>query len=99
MIGTPDLIDVAETYIKQLDLRQRQVALSVKILDVEISDGLNLENNWAFRQGNKFIVNASGQLLSSINDINPPGATGFPSAPTVNPSNQYPDKVFINQLK
>ena len=48
---------------------------------------------------NKFIVNASGQLLSSINDINPPGATGFPSAPTANPSNQYPDKVFINQLK
>ena len=99
LIGTPDLIDVAETYIKQLDLRQRQVALSVKILDVEISDGLNLENNWAFRQGNKFIVNASGQLLSSINDINPPGASGFPSAPTANPSNQYPDKVFINQLK
>ena len=99
LVGTPDLIDVAETYIKQLDLRQRQVALSVKILDVEISDGLNLENNWAFRQGNKFIVNASGQLLSSINDINPPGASGFPSAPTANPSNQYPDKVFINQLK
>ena len=27
LIGTPDLIKVAETYIKQLDLRQRQVAL------------------------------------------------------------------------
>ena len=40
LIGEPNLIDVAETYIKQLDLRQRQVALSVKILDVEISDGL-----------------------------------------------------------
>ena len=39
LVGTPDLIKVAETYIKQLDLRQRQVALTVRLLDVEISDG------------------------------------------------------------
>ena len=72
LIGTPDLIDVAETYIKRLDLRQRQVALSVKILDVEISDGLDIDNSWAFRQNNKFIVNAGGQLLSTINNNFPP---------------------------
>ena len=34
LVGTPDLIKVAETYIKQLDLRQRQVALTVRLLDV-----------------------------------------------------------------
>ncbi len=99
LIGTPDLIEVAETYIKQLDLRQRQVALTVKILDVEISDGLNIDNSWAFRQGNKFIVNAGGQLLSTINNTSPPNALTFPSAPTVNNSNQYPNQVFINELK
>ena len=60
LVGTPDLIKVAETYIKQLDLRQRQVALTVRLLDVEISDGTTIDNSWAFRQNNKFIVNASG---------------------------------------
>ena len=98
LIGTPDLIDVAETYIKQLDLRQRQVALTVKILDVEISDGLNIDNSWAFRQNNKFIVNAGGQLLSTINNVTPPTVTTFGNAPVANNSNQYPSQTFINNL-
>ena len=99
LVGTPELVKVAENYIKQLDLRQRQVALTVKILDVEISDGTNLDNSWAFRQGNKFIVNASGQLLSTINDTQPPNALGFPSAPSANNSNEYGDEVFFGLLK
>ena len=99
LVGTPDLIEVAETYIKQLDLRQRQVALTVRLLDVEISDGTTLDNSWAFRQNNKFIVNASGQLLSTINNITPPTALNFPSAPSANNSNRFNDQEFINLLK
>ena len=99
LIGTPDLIKVAETYIKQLDLRQRQVALTVRLLDVEISDGTTIDNSWAFRQNNKFIVNASGQLLSTINNITPPTALNFPTAPSGNNSNQYNQQEFINLLK
>ena len=99
LVGTPDLIEVAETYIKQLDLRQRQVALTVRLLDVEISDGTTIDNSWAFRQNNKFIVNASGQLLSTINNITPPTALNFPSAPSANNSNQFNDQEFINLLK
>ena len=99
LVGTPDLIKVAETYIKQLDLRQRQVALTVRLLDVEISDGTKIDNSWAFRQDNKFIVNASGQLLSTINNTTPPTALNFPSAPSANNSNQYNNQEFINLLK
>ena len=99
LVGTPDLIKVAETYIKQLDLRQRQVALTVRLLDVEISDGTTIDNSWAFRQNNKFIVNASGQLLSTINNVVPPTALNFPSAPSQNNSAQYNNQEFINLLK
>ena len=98
-MGTPDLIKVAETYIKQLDLRQRQVALTVRLLDVEISDGTTIDNSWAFRQNNKFIVNASGQLLSTINNTTPPTALNFPSSPSANNSNQFNNQEFINLLK
>ena len=99
LVGTPDLIKVAETYIKQLDLRQRQVALTVRLLDVEISDGTTIDNSWAFRQNNKFIVNASGQLLSTINNVVPPTALNFPSAPSQNNSAQFNNQEFINLLK
>ena len=59
---------VAEEYLKKLDLRQRQVALSVKILDVQLDDGTSISNSWAMRQNNNFIVNDSGkQLLLLVN--------------------------------
>ncbi len=99
LVGTRELIKVAETYIKQLDLRQRQVALTVRLLDVEIDDGTTIDNSWAFRQNNKFIVNASGQLLSTINNTTPPAALTFPSAPATNNSNQFVNQQFINLLK
>jgi type IV pilus assembly protein PilQ len=38
LVGDPKLVAVAETYLKQLDLRQRQVALAVKILDVDLTN-------------------------------------------------------------
>tara|TARA_A100001388_G_scaffold243268_1_gene200491 strand:+ start:3706 stop:5901 length:2196 start_codon:yes stop_codon:yes gene_type:complete len=99
LIGTPDLIKVAETYIKQLDLRQRQVALTVRILDVMISDGTTLDNSWAFRQNNKFIVNASGKLMGSINSIVPPTESNFGSAAVNNNSSTFPQQTFIDLLK
>ena len=99
LIGTPDLIKVAETYIKQLDLRQRQVALTVRILDVMISDGTTIDNSWAFRQNNKFIVNASGKLMGSINSLTPPTESNFGSAAVNNNSGSFPNQTFIDLLK
>ena len=99
LIGTPDLIKVAETYIKQLDLRQRQVALTVRILDVMISDGTTIDNSWAFKQNNKFIVNASGKLLGSINSLTPPTESNFGSAAINNNSSSFRNQTFIDLLK
>jgi len=72
MIGSPDVITVAEGYLKQLDLRQRQVALTVRILDVQLEDGTALSNSWALRQNDNFIVNDNGKLLSAFGKYLPP---------------------------
>ena len=77
LIGSQQLIEVAEGYIKQLDLRQRQVALTVQILDINISDGNILNKSWAFKQNNAFIVNAGGKLLLSTTRLLPPGLGSF----------------------
>ena len=62
LIGDSKLIAIAEKYIKQLDLRQRQVALSVKILDVELlnNDSKNLDT--MIRSGSTFLINKNGSL-------------------------------------
>jgi type IV pilus assembly protein PilQ len=63
---------IAEGYLRQLDLRQRQVALSVKILDVTLDNDSSIENSFAFRYGNNFIVNDRGQLVGAFGGLLPP---------------------------
>ena len=96
LVGSPALVAVAETYLRQLDLRQRQVALSVKILDVSLDNDKNIDNSFAFRYGNNFIVNDSGQMLGAFGSLLPPNAGQFaalsvdPRATVpVNPGNAY----------
>ncbi len=66
LFGEPAVISIAEQYLRQLDLRQRQVALSVKILDVDLSNDSDIDNSFALRFGTNFIVNDGGQLLAAF---------------------------------
>ena len=77
LFGDPVSVSVAEHYLKQLDLRQRQVALSVRILDVNLDNISEVDNSFAFRWGNNFIVNDSGQLLGAFGSNLPPNANVF----------------------
>ena len=72
LVGSSELILIAEKYLKQLDLRQRQVALSVKILNVELSDSDSINNDAAFRTGSNFIVSESGKLVTAFGNFIPP---------------------------
>jgi type IV pilus assembly protein PilQ len=77
MVGDPAIVAVAEQYLRQLDLRQRQVALNVKLLDVSLQNDAAIDNSFAFRFGNNFIVNDSGALLGAFGRNLPPRADAF----------------------
>lgn len=77
LVGDPVIVSVAEQYLKQLDLRQRQVALSVRILDVNLDNVSEIDNSFAVRWGNNFIVNDSGQLLGAFGRNLPPASNDF----------------------
>ena len=66
LVGDSSLVAVAEGYLRQIDLRQRQVALSVKILDITLNNQTDINNSFALRYGNNFIVNDSGRLVGSF---------------------------------
>ncbi|MFM7269580.1 MAG: type II secretion system protein GspD [Cyanobium sp.] len=80
LVGSPAVVAVAEQYLKQLDVRQRQVALSVKILDVTLNNDTSIDNSFAFRFGNNFIVNDQGQMLANFGALKPPSSaeSGLP---------------------
>ena len=52
LIGPKDLIKTAEKYIKNLDIRHRQVALTIKIIDVSLTKTDIKNNVFELRKGN-----------------------------------------------
>jgi type IV pilus assembly protein PilQ len=104
LVGDPRVVAVAESYLRQLDLRQRQVALSVKILDVTLDNDQSIDNSFAFRYGNNFIVSERGQLVGAFGSLLPPLNGQFEaisqggSAP-VNPGSAYVRDNFYDFVK
>jgi type IV pilus assembly protein PilQ len=66
LYGESGLITVAEQFLRRLDLRQRQVALSVKILDVSLENSQFIDNSFSVRFGDTFLINDGGQLLAAF---------------------------------
>ena len=77
LVGDSQLVSVAENYLRQIDLRQRQVALSVKILDVTLNNDASLSNSFAFRSGSNFIVSDRGELVGAFGSLLPPQGDQF----------------------
>ena len=80
LIGSNELISTAERYIKKLDVRHRQVALSIKIIDVTLTK-TDLKNNaFELRSGDTYLYSREGLGLMTGNLFNPM-------------SNEYPSVV------
>ena len=81
LVGDSKLVVVAESYLKQIDLRSRQVALSVKILDVNLDNKNDIDNSFSMRFGNNLIVNDEGKLLAAFGRNMPAKTATFDNAP------------------
>ncbi|KZR73538.1 type II secretion system protein GspD [Prochlorococcus marinus] len=81
LVGDSQLVAVAESYLKQIDLRSRQVALSVKILDVNLNNNSEMDNSFSVRFGDNLIVNDNGELLAAFGSNIPANEETFSSAP------------------
>ncbi len=92
MVGDKKLVQLASTFLSSLDQRQLQVALTVQVLDLNLSNSNELENSFAFLSGESFIISETGKILSTF-------GKNIPSfgSPVSNPGLQWP-KEFANQL-
>ena len=74
LIGSKEQIKTAETYIKSLDVRHKQVALTVKIIDVSLTKSDIKENVFELVTGDTRIINNSGLGIATSNtEIGNPG--------------------------
>ncbi|HEY9827723.1 MAG TPA: AMIN domain-containing protein [Stenomitos sp.] len=51
LIGTPRKVAMATNILQQLDVRKRQTAVNVKIIDINLLKAKNIEGNLSFRNG------------------------------------------------
>ena len=61
LVGESRLIALAESYLKQIDLRRRQVALKVQLISVSFDSDKFLDSSFSSRMGSTFIVSDSGK--------------------------------------
>jgi type IV pilus assembly protein PilQ len=75
-VGDSQVIAVAEGYLKQIDLRKRQVAVKVQILNVDLTNDKTANSSFSARIGNKFIVSENGQAYMNFGKLKPGNSSG-----------------------
>ncbi len=98
MVGDNYLIDLAKGFLEKLDKRQKQVALSVKVLDVNLSDKNSSMKDFGTTLDDAFIIGAQGKIKSAFGTFLPT----FPDAGdsgSVNPGSTFPNKSFFGLLE
>jgi len=73
LIGPPRLIEIAIAQLTQLDIRRRQVAVNVKIVDVNLNKTDDLNTSFSFGVDNTYFSNDNGSANLNFN-----GPSSFP---------------------
>ena len=77
LIGDPQLIAVAQSYLRQIDLRKRQVAVKIQILSVSLTNDKTIDSSFSARIGEEaFFVSNSGTAHMNFGRSMPGGSDG-----------------------
>ena len=76
LIGDSALVALAENYLRQIDLRQRQVAVKVQILNIDLENNSTISSNFSAAFDNAFLVNEGGTAYMNFGAFKPGGKSG-----------------------
>ncbi|AFY41785.1 type IV pilus secretin family protein [Nostoc sp. PCC 7107] len=85
LIGPTKQIDIAISQLTQLDIRRRQVAVNVKIVDVNLLNTHNTNTSFSFGVGNNFFVNDGGAASLNFGGSRPATSAEASSSVTSTP--------------
>jgi type IV pilus assembly protein PilQ len=77
LVGPPNMVDIAASQLVQLDLRKRQVAVNVKIIDINLSAQDNFNSSFSFGINDNFFINDNGAATLNFGNLQPPSRTDF----------------------
>jgi type IV pilus assembly protein PilQ len=82
-VGDPRKVDMAVAFLTQLDLRRRQVAVNVKVIDINLLGDNNTNSSFSFGINNNFFVNDNGVASLNFGGINPPPVPPLDQGPGI----------------
>lgn len=87
LVGEPRQIEIATSLLQQLDARRRQVAVNVKIIDVNLAGTDAYNASFSFGINDTFVVSDGGAAAVNFGRVNPPSRDNVISGqfPTVAP--------------
>ncbi len=88
LIGEPRQVTVATSLLTQLDARRRQVAVNVKVVDVNLLNIQDFNSSFSFGFDDGFFLQDQGSAILNFGQVNPPSAAntlGGAFLPTVVP--------------
>ncbi|MCG6135308.1 MAG: AMIN domain-containing protein [Nostoc sp. LLA-1] len=99
LIGPPRQVEMAMTQLSQLDIRRRQVAVNVRIIDVNLLNTQDNNSSFSFGIGNNFFTNDGGAATLNFGGARPASGpevqnnlTGTP----VTPNPLQDGNIFFN---
>ncbi|MEG4391855.1 AMIN domain-containing protein [Microcoleus sp. BROC3] len=100
LVGDPRKVDIAVAFLTQLDLRRRQVAVNVKVIDINLLGDNRTSSSFSFGINNNFFVNDGGVASLNFGGSAPParqfGDTGGINARPIVPNPLGTPDVFYD---
>jgi len=103
LVGSPQKVEIAAAQLIQLDLRQRQVAVNVKVIDINLSSEEQFNSSFSFGVNDTFFINDSGAASLNFGSLQPPTQaqqnSSFPLARPVAPNPITEDPFYDTQRR
>ncbi|PLZ60391.1 general secretion pathway protein GspD, partial [Fischerella thermalis WC344] len=99
LIGPPRLVEIAMAQLTQLDVRRRQVAVNIKIIDVNLLNTKDVNTSFSFGIGNNFFTSDGGAASLNFGGSRPATSAEASSSVTSTPVITNPitgDGVFLD---
>jgi type IV pilus assembly protein PilQ len=90
LVGEPRKVEVATAFITQLDARRRQVAVNLKVIDVNLLNQDVMNSSFSFGIKDTFYTQDNGSAILNFGDTRPPTGAQINSnqfSPAVTPLN------------
>jgi type IV pilus assembly protein PilQ len=75
LVGAPREVQIATSFLTQLDARRRQVAVNVKVVDVNLLNTEDINTSFSFGIGDSFFSVNNGNLTGNYGEFRPPTST------------------------